>query len=60
MNKDKSPTEESINKGLCEPDYYDGKCYARYTTKGQKIVREILGIEEVEQTTLDNVIEFKK
>jgi hypothetical protein len=25
-----------------------------------KIVREILGIEEVEQTTLDNVIEFKK
>ena len=60
LNKDKSPTEESINKGLCEPDYYDGKCYARYTTKGQKIVREILGIEEVEQTTLDNVIEFKK
>jgi hypothetical protein len=25
-----------------------------------KIVREILGIEEVEQTTLDNVINFKK
>ena len=59
----KVPTPESIEKGICEKlpvRTNPGKYFAVYTTKGQKIVREILGIEEVEQTTLDNVIEFKK
>ena len=61
--KGKVPTPESIEKGICEElpvRTNPGKYFAVYTTKGQKIVREILGIEEVEQTTLDNVIEFKK
>ena len=61
--KGKVPTPESIEKGICEEipvRSNPGKYFAVYTTKGQKIVREILGIEEVEQTTLDNVIEFKK
>ena len=61
--KGKVPTPESIEKGICEElpvRTNPGKFFAVYTTKGQKIVREILGIEEVEQTTLDNVIEFKK
>ena len=61
--KGKVPTPESIEKGICEElpvRANPGKFFAVYTTKGQKIVREILGIEEVEQTTLDNVIEFKK
>jgi hypothetical protein len=61
--KGKVPTPESIEKGICEEipvRNNPGKYFAVYTTKGQKIVREILGIEEVEQTTLDNVIEFKK
>ena len=61
--KGKVPTLESIEKGICEElpvRTNPGKYFAVYTTKGQKIVREILGIEEVEQTTLDNVIEFKK
>ena len=61
--KGKVPTPESIEKGICEEvpvRANPGKYFAVYTTKGQKIVREILGIEEVEQTTLDNVIEFKK
>lgn len=61
--KGKVPTPESIEKGICEElpvRANPGKYFAVYTTKGQKIVREILGIEEVEQTSLDNVIEFKK
>ena len=59
----KVPTPESIEKGICEKlpvRTNPGKYFAVYTTKGQKIVRKILDIEEVEQTTLDNVIEFKK
>ena len=61
--KGKVPTPESIEKGICEEvpvRANPGKYFAVYTTKGQKIVREILGVEEVEQTALDNVIEFKK
>ena len=61
--KGKIPTPESIEKGICEElpvRTNPGKYFAVYTTKGQKEVKKILGIEEVEQTTLDNVIEFKK
>jgi hypothetical protein len=61
--KGKVPTPESIEKGICEElpvRANPGKYFAVYTTKGQKIVREILGIEEVEQTSFDNVINFKK
>lgn len=63
QNGDKIGTDEAVALGICEnieiknkPGHY----FAVYTTKGQKEVRKILGIEEVEQTTLDNVIEFKK
>jgi hypothetical protein len=62
-NEGKIPTPESIEKGICEKlpvRANPGKYFAVYTTKGQKIVREILGIEKVEQTSFDNVIEFKK
>lgn len=61
--KGKVPTPESIEKGICEElpvRANPGKYFAVYTTKGQKIVREILGIEEIEQTSFDNVINFKK
>lgn len=59
----KVPTPESIEKGICEKlpvRTNPGKYFAVYTTKGQKEVKKILGIEEIEQTSFDNVINFKK
>ena len=61
--KGKVPTPESIEKGICEEipvRSNPGKYFAVYTTKGQKEVKKILGIEEIEQTSFDNVINFKK
>ena len=63
QNGDKIGTDEAVALGICEnieiknkPGHY----FAVYTTKGQKEVKKILGIKEVEQTNFDNVIEFKK
>ena len=63
QNGDKVATDEAVALGICEnieiknkPGHY----FAVYTTKGQKEVKKILGIEEVEQTSFDNVINFKK
>ena len=63
QNGDKVGTDEAVALGICEnieiknkPGHY----FAVYTTKGQKEVKKILGIEEVEQASFDNVINFKK
>ena len=63
QNGDKVATDEAVALGIAEnieiknkPGHY----FAVYTTKGQKEVKKILGIEEIEQTSFDNVIEFKK
>ena len=63
QNGDKVATDEAVALGIAEnieiknkPGHY----FAVYTTKGQKEVKKILGIEEVEQASFDNVINFKK
>jgi hypothetical protein len=63
QNGDKVATDEAVALGIAEnieiknkPGHY----FAVYTTKGQKEVKKILGIEEFEQASFDNVINFKK